>query len=109
MALRLGQKALYLWGASSAVAQRHSAPYALQWHTMRWARDAGCATYDLWGAPDDPADKTDPTYGLYYFKRGFGGRHVQWVGAFDRVLSPLLYRLWNAGRPAYLAAMRALR
>jgi ubiquinone/menaquinone biosynthesis methyltransferase len=109
VALRFGTRAWYVWGASSSIGQQARTPYLLQWHAMRWARDHGCDTYDMWGAPDDPEDETDPMYGVYYFKRGFGGRHVRWVGPYDYVASPALYALWNAGLPRVLGAMRALR
>ncbi len=106
---RLATRAWYIWGASSAAGQKAHAAYLLQWHTMRWAREQGCATYDLWGAPDDPADSTDPLAGVYYFKRGFGGRHVRWAGAYDYVAWPWLYGAWNVALPKGLALLRALK
>jgi lipid II:glycine glycyltransferase (peptidoglycan interpeptide bridge formation enzyme) len=106
--MRLATRAWYLYGASSEVAQKARAPYLLQWHCMRWARDLGCQVYDMWGAPDDPTDEDDPLAGVYYFKRGFGGRHVRWVGPYDYVVAPALYGLWNEARPRLLAAWRLL-
>ena len=106
---RFGKRAWYIWGASSAVGQRAHAPHLLQWQTMRWARDSGCETYDMWGAPDDPSDETDPTHGLYYFKQGFGGRHVRWVGAYDYATAPALYAFWNRALPRVLDVLRALK
>ena len=108
-ACRLGKRAWYLYGGTLEVGLKAHAQYALQWHTMRWARDAGCETYDMWGAPDDPTDKDDPLAGVYYFKRGFGGRHVRTLGAYDYVISPALYALWQRTLPVYLAALRRLR
>jgi peptidoglycan pentaglycine glycine transferase (the first glycine) len=76
--------------------------YALQWEAMRWAREAGCATYDLWGIPDEDEatleahylERGDGLWGVYRFKRGFGGRVVRYAGAYDRVYNPVLYRLY---------------
>lgn len=104
LAMRFGTRAWYLYGASSAQARKAHAPYLLQWHTMRWARDHGCAVYDMWGAPDDPQDEADPLAGVYYFKQGFGGRHVRWVGPYDYVVTPAVYHLWNSARPRLLSA-----
>ncbi|MGH2355009.1 MAG: ubiquinone/menaquinone biosynthesis methyltransferase [Chloroflexota bacterium] len=109
LALRFGRRAWYLRGASSRAAQKAHAPYLLQWHAMRWARDLGCDMYDMWGAPDDPTDESDATHGLYYFKRGFGGQHVRWVGAYDFVAAPALYGLWNIALPRVLNVLRSLR
>ena len=108
-ACKLGKRAWYLYGGSLEPGLKAHAPYLLQWHTMQWARDAGCETYDMWGAPDDPADKDDPLAGVYYFKRGFGGRHVRTLGAYDHVTSEPLYQLWQRALPLYLGALRRLR
>jgi len=108
LACRLGRRAWYLYGGASPTGLKSRAAYLLQWHTMRWARDAGCDTYDMWGAPDDPEDKDDPLAGVYYLKRGFGGRHVRMVGVFDYVVSPGLYALWERALPRYLALLRRL-
>jgi len=106
--MRFGSRAWYLYGASSERGQRAHGPHLLQWETMRWARDLGCTVYDMWGAPDDLEDKDDPLAGVYYFKQGFGGRYARWVGAYDYVANPALYRLWNEARPRILDAWRRL-
>jgi len=106
---RLATRAWYIWGASSTAGQKAHAAYLLQWHTMRWAREQGCTTYDLWGAPDDPSDATDPLAGVYYFKRGFGGHHVRWAGAYDYVVHPRLYIVWNVALPRALGLYRTLK
>ena len=77
---------------------------------MRWARANGCTTYDLFGIPDevgqDPdryarlaVDRTDGLWGVYRFKRGFGGRTVRYVGAYDDACI----------RPLYWAYSRVIR
>jgi len=96
--------ATYLYGASSDQHRDRMPNYLLQWEAMRWAKAQGCAAYDLWGIPDEDPEtleaqfmqRGDELWGVYRFKRGFGGRHVRYVGAFDRVLSRPLYHLWNA-------------
>lgn len=110
--LALGTTAYYLFGASSN-AQREKMPtYLLQWEAMRWAKVHGYRYYDLWGIPDaDEADleaeflarsrATSGLWGVYRFKRGFGGQVVRTLGAFDFVYSrPLywLYRQWMLHR-----------
>jgi ubiquinone/menaquinone biosynthesis methyltransferase len=107
-ACRLGPRAWYLYGGASPAGLKSHAAQLLQWHTMRWARDAGCDTYDMWGAPDDPEDRGDPLAGVYFFKRGFGGRHVRMAGVYDYVISPALYALWERALPRYIALLRRL-
>ncbi len=91
--------AYYLYGASGD-AQRNKLPtYLLQWEAMRWAKAHGCHTYDLWGIPNAPVDelerdfltRRDGLWGVYRFKRGFGGQAVYSPGAFDWVYSKPLY------------------
>ncbi len=109
MGCRLGKRAWYLYGGASQKGLKAHAAHLLQWHTMQWAREAGCESYDMWGAPDDPADKEDPLAGVYYFKQGFGGRHVRMLGVYDYVISPLMYALWERAVPRYIALLRRLR
>jgi peptidoglycan pentaglycine glycine transferase (the first glycine) len=102
MAFALGPSAWYFYGASSDAHRNLMAPYAVQWAAMRWAKARGCSTYDLWGVPDQDqetlesefTDCSDGLWGVYRFKRGFGGRLMRTIGAWDRVYSPWRYRLY---------------
>jgi peptidoglycan pentaglycine glycine transferase (the first glycine) len=40
-------------------------------------------------------ERHDGLWGVYRFKRGFGGRVARFAGAFDRVYNPLMYRLYR--------------
>ncbi len=103
MVFALGHRAWYLYGASSNAHREKMPNYRLQWEAMRWARSRGCAEYDLWGVPDEEEEKleagftsrSDGLWGVYRFKRGFGGRLVRTVGAWDLPLRPVLYRLYT--------------
>jgi lipid II:glycine glycyltransferase (peptidoglycan interpeptide bridge formation enzyme) len=58
--------------------------------------------YDLWGVPDEDENtlesqfesRQDGLWGVYRFKRGFGGRILRAAPALDKVYNPLLYRLY---------------
>lgn len=111
MAFALGRRAWYLYGASSNEERQRMPNYALQWNAMRWACGLGCETYDLWGIPDDAlaleqgpeevlkarieSPPPGTLWGVYRFKRGFGGQIVHYVGAYDRVYMPALYHLYR--------------
>ena len=107
MVFALGDTAAYLYGASSNEERQRMPTYALQWAAMRWAKERGCTRYDLWGVPDYPkeeleaqfTERSDGLWGVYRFKRGFGGELRRTVGAADRVYNKLLYRLykWRRG------------
>lgn len=94
--------AAYLYSGSTAAGLRSGAQHAIQWAALQWAQAAGARDYDLWGVPaaladtdGDVAAQQDPLYGVYRFKRGFGGRLVCYVGAYDAVLLPPLYHWWR--------------
>jgi len=102
--LAFGGTAIYMYGASSDAHRNRMPTYLLQWEAIRWAKERGCRTYDLWGVPDEEeatleaefTRRRDGLWGVYRFKRGFGGRLVRSVGAWDRVYAPLRYRLYAA-------------
>jgi peptidoglycan pentaglycine glycine transferase (the first glycine) len=86
--------------------QRDRMPtYLLQWEAIRWAKAHGYATYDFWGAPDTLVE-SDPMWGVYRFKDGFGGTVVRHIGAWDYAPIPLLYWTYERLMPAVLGMMR---
>ncbi|MBN1310061.1 MAG: peptidoglycan bridge formation glycyltransferase FemA/FemB family protein [Anaerolineae bacterium] len=103
LVLALGKHAWYLYGASSNEERERMPNYAVQWEAIRWARERGCTEYDLWGIPDEDEQtleaqfqhRRDGLWGVYGFKRGFGGRVWQSVGAWDRPYNPLLYAVYK--------------
>lgn len=97
---RYADRAWFLYGASSARHRRDQPNHLLQWHAMQWARDHGCHTYDMWGAPSK-LDDNDPLWGIYKFKKGFGGRHIRWLGAYDYVPHSGLYQAWKLALRSY--------
>jgi len=102
-----GGRAWYIVGASLPVHREKMPNHLLQWEAMRWAQEQGCTVYDMWGAPDE-LDESDPLWGVYRFKRGFGGEFVRHIGAWDYPVSGLRYWLYTAVMPRVLGAMRWL-
>ncbi len=108
MVFTIGRKAAYFYGASTNEERQRMPTYAVQWAAMQWAKERGCATYDLWGIPDAPpeqleaefTERNDGLWGVYRFKRGFGGHIRRTVGAADRVYNRHVHRLyrWWRGR-----------
>lgn len=116
-----GDTACYLWGASSNRERNRMPNHALQWTGIRWAKARGATRYDLWGIPDDvgkialglgfgddgvdaealPVDvgamPPEDLWGVFRFKQGFGGSALRDVGAWDKGLNTLGYRLYETG------------
>ena len=103
MVFSLGKKAWYLYGASSRTAGSSYASYGIQWQAIRWAKQRGCHSYDLWGVPDHDEDyleanfqqRSDGLWGVYGFKRGWGGELRRSMGAWDLPFDRLRYAAYR--------------
>lgn len=99
---RNGRRAYYLYGASTEQERNRMPTYLLQWEAIKWAKKRGCEQYDLWGVPDEDEatletsfeKRQDGLWGVYRFKRGFGGTLKRAVQAMDRIYNPLLYWIY---------------
>ncbi len=108
MVFALGRYASYLYGASNNEERQRMPTYAVQWAAMQWAKGQGCDWYDMYGVPDYPeeeleaqfSERDDGLWGVYRFKRGFGGQIVRTVGPADFVYNRLTYKLyqWRRGK-----------
>ncbi len=110
MVFALGKTAWYLYGASSNEKRNLMATYGIQWTAIQWAKRRGCTEYDLWGIPDAPPEqleaafetRSDGLWGVYGFKRGWGGEVVRSIGTWDKVYNPIIYAAyqWAVNRRA---------
>ncbi len=109
---------VYLAAGSNATGLEHRAAHALQWHAIGWAKERGARTWDQFGIADargrvelgalaghdraspdmarlEAAARRDPLDGVYRFKKGWGGRVVRFMPAYDRVFFRPAYWLWR--------------
>ncbi len=99
-------RAYYLYGMSRESHREKMPTYLLQWEAMKRAKAAGCAVYDLWGAPE-VFDESDSMWGVYRFKEGLGGRVVRTLGAWDYAPNKFWYKMYSEVIPRILDIMRA--
>lgn len=92
----VGSKVWYMYGASSSEYRNVMPNHLLHWQVIQWAKERKYKTYDLWGIPVDPREE-HPLWGVYRFKKGFAGRSVKYIGAYDFPYSPLFYNLFEYG------------
>lgn len=85
----------YLYGASASESRNYMASYALQWRAMEMAKELGCTEYDFFGTAPNP-DPSHPMYGLYRFKKGFGGEMYHRMGCWDYPLDTKKYPYYTA-------------
>jgi len=103
MAFISGNTAYNLFSASNNEERNRMPNYAVQWAVMAWAKEQGCAYYDLWGVPDVSeaeleaqfTERREGLWGVYRFKRGFGGTVRRTVGAADRIYNKRLYKIYQ--------------
>ena len=88
-------RATYLYGASSTLMRNFMPTYALQWKAIQIAREYNCTEYDMFGVAPRP-EPSHPMYGLYKFKKGFGGNIYHQLGCWDYPLDKDKYSLLQA-------------
>jgi lipid II:glycine glycyltransferase (peptidoglycan interpeptide bridge formation enzyme) len=95
-----GPRLVALYGATTAEGRKLNAKYLVNWEALVRAAAAGYALYDMWGLPNE---------GIAYFKSGWGGRRVDYVGAWDLVVDPIGARLFETAVRARATSGRLRR
>ena len=101
--VRCGSRVVEPYGGMTEAGAESRANYLLKWEAIRSSREQGGTSYDMWGLIGS---------GIDHFKAGFGGREVEYIGAWDFPLSPVgatAFRAAERGRQLYRAARRRLR
>lgn len=106
LAIAYARRVWYLYGASSNEHRDYMPNYLLQWEMIKWAIECGCDTYDFRGVSGDLSE-SNPLYGLYRFKKGFGGELTEFIGEYDYVTSKLIN--WAVTRGKKMLVRRAMK
>lgn len=89
-----GNKAWYLYGASSNEHRNVMPNYLLQWIMIQEAMERGCELYDFRGVPGNVSED-NPLYGLYRFKKGFSGTYTKFTGLFSYKFRPIFSTMFE--------------
>lgn len=100
MLIGWGPRIVALYGGTTAEGRKRNSKYLVNWEAFTRAKAAGYTVYDLWGLPNE---------GIAYFKAGWGGREVRYVGAWDLVVDPLGARVFETAVRARVAIGRMRR
>ncbi|HKZ92717.1 MAG TPA: peptidoglycan bridge formation glycyltransferase FemA/FemB family protein, partial [Candidatus Limnocylindrales bacterium] len=98
--LRSGVRAAQLYGGLSDAGGEARAGHFFEWQAILRCKAAGARTFDMWGRS---------TPGIAHFKQGFGGRVVEYGGAWDLVVNPTAHALVREGRRALVWLARRRR
>jgi lipid II:glycine glycyltransferase (peptidoglycan interpeptide bridge formation enzyme) len=84
----------YPYGASSSKHREVMASNLMMWETIKFGKKLGLKKFDMWGALGINPDSKDSWYGFHKFKEGYGARHVEFIGSFDLIINPFMYRIY---------------
>lgn len=96
----LGNRAWPMYiGTAKGAKSITGAGVALYWEMFKWLKGQEYVEYDFHGLPEI-SGPDDPFYGVYLFKRGWGGKKLRLIGEYDYAPYPFLGKLlnWNISR-----------
>lgn len=92
--LQSGQTVYYYSGGSDYLLnKKYSCSAYLLWKAVCDCKNRGIAFFDMGGVPVQP-DESHPAYGVYRFKKSFGGEYQEFHGG-RIVIAPVKYRMLN--------------
>jgi len=92
--MSFGDTMTYVHGASTERKRNVMAPYALQWESLRRAREHGYVWYDFYGVAPEGVEN-HPLAGVTRFKQGFGGKTFVYPGTYEFPILPLWYKIYH--------------
>ncbi|MEL3912945.1 lipid II:glycine glycyltransferase FemX [Treponema pedis] len=89
-------KLYYPYGASSNNRREVMPNNLIMWKAIQYGKNTGCSMFDLWGSLGPKPEADDPWIGFHKFKAGYNPTLVKYIGAYDFIYKPVLYKLFNA-------------
>ena len=81
MFITYGNEVIYAFSGNIDKYMSFNAQYLIQWEMIKYAIKNKFEKYNFYGI-SGMFDKKDPDYGVYEFKRGFGGVVEEYIGEF---------------------------
>lgn len=95
-----GNEVLSLVGGSYSKFMEFQSAYTVHFAGMKYAIENNYDRYNFYGITGDFNEK-NPLYGLYSFKRDFGGQVVELIGEYDLIISKPFYFLYKTAYKIY--------
>lgn len=95
-----GNEVLSLHGGSHAKLMQFQSAYTIHFEGVKMAVEGNYNRYNFYGITGD-FRKENPLYGLYLFKKSFGGHVVELIGEYDLIVSKFWYTLYNLAFKTY--------
>lgn len=93
MFITYGDEIVYLFCGNYKKYMSFQAQYFIQWQMIKYGIENHYKTYNFYGI-SGIFDKNDPSYGIYEFKKGFGGQVVELLGDYETGCGPI-YKLYK--------------
>ena len=89
-----GKEVLSFIGGAYDEFMKFQSFYTIHYEMLKYAIEQGYDNYNFYGISSD-LTKGDPQYGIYLFKKGFGGEVVELIGEYDLPVSSFYYFLYD--------------
>ena len=95
-----GNEVLSLFGGTDDNLMQFQSAYTVHYAGVKYAIDNGYKRYNFYGITGD-FRKENPLFGLYLFKKSFGGHVVELIGEYDLIISKFWYNTYNLAFKIY--------
>lgn len=90
MFMLYGTEIIYLFSGTKTEFLTLKSQYLLQWHIIQYGLKHNFEIHNFYGI-NGKLDKSDDRYGVYEFKRSFGGNVIEYIGDFDLIINKPKY------------------
>lgn len=85
----------YPYGASRNIHREVMASNLMMWEMILFGQREGLTSLDMWGSLGPNPDKKHPWFGFHRFKKGYGGKLVEFVGTYDLIMDHPTYKIFR--------------
>lgn len=89
-----GNEVLAFLGGSYDEFMEFQSSYTIHYEMIKYAIENNFKYYNFYGISSDLTPK-DHMYGVYLFKKGFGGEVVELIGEYDLKIDPVFYYIYK--------------
>lgn len=103
-----GNEVLSLFGGTDDNLMQFQSAYTIHFAGVKYAVENHYKRYNFYGITGDFREE-NPLYGLFLFKKSFGGHVVELIGEFDYIISPFWYHTYNLAFKLYHGIKKIIR
>jgi len=94
LVIRFGDRCWDMFAGTSNSKSDLPKAHILQYHSFQWAKSHGCSYFDFRTIPE-VLEPSEPMWGVYHYKKGFGGFSRLHMPTQDYIYRPLIYSAWR--------------